>query len=89
MELTPQEHVKVQGAFQRWIDSAISKTCNVPKDYTVEQVSELYQYMYALGCKGGTIYRDGSRDEQVLMLKGDERAESEMEDACSAAQGEV
>ena len=80
MDLTPQEHIKVQGAFQRWIDSAISKTCNVPNDYTVEQVSELYQYMYALGCKGGTIYRDGSRDEQVLMLKGDERAESELKD---------
>ena len=80
MDLTPQEHIKVQGAFQRWIDSAISKTCNVPQDYSVEQVSELYQYMYELGCKGGTIYRDGSRDEQVLMLKGDERAESEMEE---------
>ncbi len=79
MDLSPEEHVKVQGAFQRWIDSAISKTCNVPNEYTVEQVSELYKYMYELGCKGGTIYRDGSRDEQVLMLKGDERAESEME----------
>jgi len=78
MDLSPAEHVKVQGAFQRWIDSAISKTCNVPKEYSIEQVSELYQYMYELGCKGGTIYRDGSRDEQVLMLKGDERAESEM-----------
>lgn len=80
MDLSPEEHVKVQGAFQRWIDSAISKTCNVPNEYTVEQVSKLYQFMYELGCKGGTIYRDGSRDEQVLMLKGDERAESEMED---------
>lgn len=80
MDLAPKDHVKVQGAFQRWIDSAISKTCNVPNEYTVEQVSELYQYMYELGCKGGTIYRDGSRDEQVLMLKGDERAESEMEE---------
>ena len=78
MELTPQEHVKVQAAIQRWVDSSISKTCNVPNNYTVEQVSELYQYMYELGCKGGTIYRDGSRDEQVLMLKGDERAESEI-----------
>ena len=80
MDLSPQEHIKVQGAFQRWIDSAIAKTCNVPNEYTVEQVSDLYHYMYELGCKGGTIYRDGSRDEQVLMLKGDERAESEMED---------
>lgn len=69
MELTPQEHVRVQAAIQRWVDSSISKTCNVPHDYTVEQVRELYEYMYALGCKGGTIYRDGSRDEQVLMLK--------------------
>ncbi|MFQ3672158.1 MAG: adenosylcobalamin-dependent ribonucleoside-diphosphate reductase, partial [Aggregatilineales bacterium] len=79
MDLSPEEHVKVQGAFQRWIDSAISKTCNVPNHYTVEQVSQLYLQMYDLGCKGGTIYRDGSRDEQVLMLKGDERAEKEME----------
>ncbi|MCY3781819.1 MAG: adenosylcobalamin-dependent ribonucleoside-diphosphate reductase [Chloroflexi bacterium] len=84
MDLSPQEHIKVQGAFQRWIDSAISKTCNVPNEYTVEQVSELFKYMYELGCKGGTIYRDGSRDEQVLMLKGDERAESEMEDLKTA-----
>ena len=85
MDLSPQEHIKVQGAFQRWIDSAISKTCNVPNDYTVEQVSELFKYMYELGCKGGTIYRDGSRDEQVLMLKGDERAESEMKDLKAAS----
>lgn len=79
MDLTPIEHVKVQGAFQKWIDSAISKTANLPNNYTVQQTAELYEYMYALGCKGGTIYRDGSRDEQVLMLKGDERAEKENE----------
>lgn len=78
MDLSPEDHVKVQGAIQRWVDSSISKTCNVPNNYTVEQVSDLYMYMYELGCKGGTIYRDGSRDEQILMLKGDERAESEM-----------
>jgi ribonucleotide reductase alpha subunit len=80
MDLSPEEHIKVQAAIQRWVDSSISKTCNVPNHYTVEQVSDLYKYMYELGCKGGTIYRDGSRDEQVLMLKGDERAEKEMAD---------
>ncbi len=74
MDLTPEEHVRVQAAFQRWIDSSISKTSNVPNHYTVEQVGELYEMMYDLGCKGGTIYRDGSRDEQVLMLKADDKA---------------
>jgi ribonucleoside-diphosphate reductase alpha chain len=78
MELTPEEHVRVQAAIQRWVDSSISKTSNVPSHYTVEQTRDLYELMYELGCKGGTIYRDGSRDEQVLMLKGDERAESEI-----------
>ena len=72
MDLTPEEHVRVQAAIQRWVDSSISKTCNVPADYSVAQVSALYQQMYELGCKGGTIYRDGSRDEQVLMLADEE-----------------
>lgn len=66
MELMPEEHVRVQAAVQRWTDSAISKTCNAPSDYTVEQTKNLYTLMYDLGCKGGTIYRDGSRDEQIL-----------------------
>lgn len=73
MELTPEAHVRVQAAIQRWVDSSISKTCNVPNDYSVDDVRKLYEYMYALGCKGGTIYRDGSRDEQVLTLKSDEQ----------------
>jgi ribonucleoside-diphosphate reductase alpha chain len=71
MDLSPEEHVRVQAAIQRWVDSSISKTCNVPSNYTVDQVRALYELMYDLGCKGGTIYRDGSRDEQVLMLKSD------------------
>ncbi|MBL8146046.1 MAG: hypothetical protein JNL34_06655 [Anaerolineae bacterium] len=78
MDLSPTEHVRVQAAIQRWVDSSISKTANLPNNYTIEQTRELYEYMYELGCKGGTVYRDGSRDEQVLMLKGDERAEDEM-----------
>ncbi len=66
MEMAPEEHVKVQAAIQRWTDSAISKTCNAPANYTVEQTAKLYEMMYDLGCKGGTIYRDASRDEQIL-----------------------
>ncbi len=66
MELMPEEHVRVQAAVQRWTDSAISKTCNAPSNYTIEQTKQLYTMMYDLGCKGGTIYRDGSRDEQIL-----------------------
>lgn len=69
LELQPEEHVRVQGAIQRWVDSAISKTCNVPSHYTKDQVRELYELMYETGCKGGTIYRDASRSEQVLMAK--------------------
>ena len=68
MSLSPEDHVKVQAAVQRWTDSAISKTVNAPEDYTVEQTKKLYELMYDLGCKGGTIYRDGSRDEQVLAV---------------------
>lgn len=68
MDLSPEGHVKVQAAIQRWVDSAISKTCNVPSTYTVEETRKLYELMHKLGCKGGTIYRDKSRDEQVLNL---------------------
>lgn len=69
MELSPFEHVTVMAAAQRWVDSSISKTVNCPNDWTIEQVGELYMQMYDLGCKGGTIYRDGSRSEQVLTTK--------------------
>lgn len=76
MELAPEDHVRVQATMQRWIDSAISKTCNAPNDYTVEQTRELYELLYSTGCKGGTIYRDGSRSEQVLNLKKEEKVEA-------------
>ncbi|MCL6453685.1 MAG: adenosylcobalamin-dependent ribonucleoside-diphosphate reductase [Alicyclobacillus sp.] len=72
MQLTPEEHVRVQGALQKWIDSSISKTCNAPNDYTVDDTRRLYDLAYKLGCKGVTIYRDGSRSEQVLSLKAED-----------------
>ncbi|MCY0898367.1 MAG: adenosylcobalamin-dependent ribonucleoside-diphosphate reductase [Firmicutes bacterium] len=68
MDLTPEEHVAVQAAIQRWTDSSISKTANAPSHYTVEDTARLYELAYDLGCKGVTIYRDQSRQEQVLHL---------------------
>jgi len=73
MDLAPEEHVKVQAAIQRWVDSSISKTCNLPESYKLEQTREIYELLYRSGCKGGTVYRDGSRDVQVLNLKEEDR----------------
>jgi len=77
MELTPEEHVRVQAALQTWIDSSISKTCNAPNSYSVEDTKRLYDLAYELGCKGVTIYRDGSRSEQVLSLSDPANTEAE------------
>jgi ribonucleoside-diphosphate reductase alpha chain len=78
MDLQPIQHVTVQGIAQKYIDSAISKTVNAPNNYTVEQCAEVYLQLYKHGCKGGTIYRDGSRDEQILSLaENNEQVENE------------
>lgn len=85
MDLTPEEHVRVQAALQKWIDSSISKTCNAPNDYSVEDTKQLYDLAYDLGCKGVTIYRDGSRSEQVLSLTDPDEAKSGGHDSPTVA----
>lgn len=75
MDLSAKDHIRVQAAIQRWVDSSISKTANCPADFTVEETAELYELAFELGCKGVTIYRDGSRDVQVLSTSKDEKKE--------------
>lgn len=87
MELSPEEHVRVQAAVQRWTDAAISKTVNAPQDYSIEQTKQLYALMYDSGCKGGTIYRDGSRDEQILATDGDKLGKDAAEQLKSKRSG--
>ena len=64
-EVSPIDHLLTQAAVQEFIDAGISKTINLPNDATVEDVKHLYEQAWAIGCKGLTVYRDGSRDVQA------------------------
>ncbi|MEK8130498.1 adenosylcobalamin-dependent ribonucleoside-diphosphate reductase [Paenibacillus filicis] len=83
MNLSAEDHIRAQAAIQKWVDSSISKTANCPADFTVEETKRLYELAFDLGCKGVTIYRDGSRDVQVLSTDKKEEKKEEAQAAVS------
>ena len=80
-DLSGKQHAAVQTACQNGVDSAISKTCNFPNSASVEDMDDVYRYIYEHGGKGVTVYRDGTRSKQVLTTRADNAEFSDEDEA--------
>ena len=81
-DIPPAAHVRMQAAFQRHTDNAVSKTVNLPRDAAPELVAEIFELAYRKGCKGITVYREGTRPGQTLALSGRVLSGSEASGGC-------
>jgi ribonucleoside-diphosphate reductase alpha chain len=86
-DITPIEHVRIQAAFQEYTDNAVSKTVNLPHSASRDEVREVLVEAYRSGCKGVTVYRDGSRESQVLSVQ--RKPEQSSQSATATPSGQV